>query len=64
MGDAAVRRTLHFAALGLVPYLLATILAVVSPYLTIAIVAACAIYYSLPIASRAGDADHSDATIA
>jgi len=64
MGDAAARRTLHFAALGQIPYLAATLLAFVSPYITIVICGATAIYYSLPIASRAGDADQSDATIA
>jgi uncharacterized membrane protein len=64
MGDAAARRTLHFAALGQIPYLVATLLAFVSPYITIVICGATAIYYSLPIASRAGDADQSDATIA
>jgi uncharacterized membrane protein len=64
MAEAAARRTLHFAALGLLPYLLATALAFVSPYITIAIVGACAIYYSFPIASRAGDDDQSGASIA
>jgi uncharacterized membrane protein len=64
MNPAAARRTMHFAALGQIPYLLATLLAFVSPYLTIAICGACAVYYSFPIASRAGDADQSDATIA
>ncbi len=64
MGDAAGRRTLRFAALGQIPYLVATLLAFVSPYITIVICGATAIYYSLPIASRAGDADQSDATIA
>ena len=64
MGDVAVRRTLRFAALGLIPYFLATVLAFVSPYITIAIVAACAIYYSFPIASRVGDGSQSDAGIA
>jgi uncharacterized membrane protein len=64
MGDAAARRTLRFAALGQIPYLMATLLAFVSPYITIVICGATAIYYSLPIASRAGDADQSDATIA
>jgi uncharacterized membrane protein len=64
MSDAAVRRTLRFAALGLLPYFLATVLAFVSPYITIAIVAACAVYYSFPIASRAGDDPQSDASIA
>jgi uncharacterized membrane protein len=64
MGDAAARRTLRFAALGQIPYLVATLLAFVSPYITIVVCGATAIYYSLPIASRAGDADRSDATIA
>jgi uncharacterized membrane protein len=58
---AARRRALRFARLGQVPYLVATLLAFVSPYLSIAICAACGIYYSLPIASRA---DQSDAGIA
>ncbi len=61
---ATGRRTLHFAMLGLLPYLAATALAFVSPYITIAICAGCAIYYSLPVASRAGDAGRSDAGIA
>jgi uncharacterized membrane protein len=64
IGEAAAHRTLHFAALGQIPYLLATLLAFVSPYITIVICGACAIYYSFPIASRAGDGDQSDATIA
>jgi uncharacterized membrane protein len=64
MNPEAARRTLHFAALGQIPYLVATLLAFVSPYITIAICGACAIYYSFPIASRAGEDDHSDATIA
>jgi uncharacterized membrane protein len=58
------RRTLHFAALGQIPYLAATGLAFVSPYVTLAICAACAVYYSFPIASRAGDAGQSGASIA
>jgi uncharacterized membrane protein len=64
MATEAARRILHFAALGQIPYLLATLLAFVSPYITIAICGACAVYYSFPIASRAGDGDQSDATIA
>jgi uncharacterized membrane protein len=64
MSDAAARRTLHYAALGLVPYLLATLLAFVTPYLTVAICGACAIYYSLPIASRAGDQEQAGADLA
>jgi uncharacterized membrane protein len=61
---AAAHRILHFAALGLLPYLAATALAFVSPYLTMATCAACAIYYSLPVASRAGDDGQSGASIA
>ncbi|HEX4496276.1 MAG TPA: TMEM175 family protein [Thermoanaerobaculia bacterium] len=58
------RRTLHFGALGQIPYLLAVVLAFVSPYVTLGICAACAVYYALPVASRAGDEDQSDAGIA
>jgi uncharacterized membrane protein len=57
------RRLLFFAALGQIPYVLAVALAVVSPYLTLAICAATAIYYSLPIATR-GAGRQSDANIA
>jgi uncharacterized membrane protein len=39
------------AAAGLVPYVVATILAFVSPYITLAICAALAAYYALPTAS-------------
>jgi uncharacterized membrane protein len=46
------RRLLHFAALGQIPYLLAVLLAFVSPYVTLAICALTAVYYSLPMASR------------
>ncbi|MGH2937475.1 MAG: TMEM175 family protein [Solirubrobacterales bacterium] len=45
------------------PYALAVVLAFVSPYITLGICAACAIYYALPVASG-GPADHSDASIA
>ncbi|MBS1886925.1 MAG: DUF1211 domain-containing protein [Actinobacteria bacterium] len=58
------RRTLFFAAVGQVPYLLATVLAFVSPYLTLGICAATAVYYSLPVASRPGDHGQSGASIA
>jgi hypothetical protein len=64
MGEAAARRTLHFAAVGQIPYLLATALAFVSPYITLGICAACVVYYSLPIASRAGEGGQSGASIA
>lgn len=64
LGEAAARRILHYAALGQIPYLVATLLAFVTPYITLAICAGCAIYYSLPIASRAGEGGQSDANIA
>ena len=47
------RRILVRSATGLVPYLLATILAFVSAYVTLAICAALAIFYALPLASGA-----------
>jgi hypothetical protein len=59
----AARNILTFAALGQIPYGLAVVLAFVSPYITLAICAACAVYYALPVASR-GAAGHSDASIA
>jgi uncharacterized membrane protein len=45
------RRILSRSVSGLGPYLLATILAVVSPYITLAICGALAVFYALPIAS-------------
>src|ERR1700744_6173745 len=42
--DEAKHRALHYAALGQIPYLLATLLAFVTPYITLAICAGCAIY--------------------
>jgi uncharacterized membrane protein len=57
------RRILYFAALGQIPYLLAVAFAVVSPYVTLAICAATAVYYSLPIATR-GAGRQSGANIA
>jgi uncharacterized membrane protein len=57
--DADARRTLHFAALGQIPYLVATLLAFVTPYATIVICAGCAVYYALPIASRASQSGAS-----
>ena len=61
---AAARNILKFAALGQIPYVLATVLAFVSPYITLGICAACAVYYALPVASRGLSDDHSDASIA
>jgi uncharacterized membrane protein len=58
------RRLLRFAALGQIPYALAVILAFVSPYITLAICALCAVYYALPLASRGGAGDQSGASIA
>ena len=54
MSPEVARRTLYFAALGQIPYTLAVVLAFVSPYITLVICAACAVYYALPVASRAG----------
>jgi uncharacterized membrane protein len=45
------RQILSRALRGLVPYVVATALAFVSPYLTLAICAAVAVYYALPVAS-------------
>ena len=45
------RRILARSAIGLAPYLVATILAFVSAYATLAICAAMALYYALPAAS-------------
>ncbi len=47
---AARRRIISRGAVGLAPYALAAVLAVLSPYLTLAICVAVAIFYSLPIA--------------
>lgn len=47
------RHTLKLAALGVLPYVFATALAPVSPYLTVAICAAVGVYYALPLASAA-----------
>jgi uncharacterized membrane protein len=50
--DAAARRSIITRGVaGLVPYLAATILAVASPYLTLAICGAVAVFYALPFAS-------------
>jgi uncharacterized membrane protein len=57
-------RMVHYAALGNLPYALSVALAFVSPYITMAICAACALYYAFPIASGAGRGGQSDATIA
>ncbi len=45
------RRVLSRSITGLVPYLIATVLAVLSPYATLAICGAVAVFYALPIAS-------------
>jgi uncharacterized membrane protein len=57
------RRLLYFAALGQIPYVLAVVLAIVSPYVTLAICASTAVYYSLPLATG-GAGRQSDANIA
>jgi uncharacterized membrane protein len=45
------RAAFHRSRLGLMPYLIATALAAVSPYLTLAICGALAVFYALPFAS-------------
>jgi hypothetical protein len=60
---ATASRLLRFAALGQIPYLAATVLAIVSPYVTLVICAGCAVYYALPAASR-GPGDQAGASIA
>jgi uncharacterized membrane protein len=51
IGAATRRSIIRRGVAGLVPYLAATILAVVSPYLTLAICGAVAVFYALPFAS-------------
>jgi uncharacterized membrane protein len=51
LAEEARRRILTRGLTGLVPYALATALAVVSQYATLAICAAVAVFYALPIAS-------------
>ena len=50
------RRVLSRAVAGLIPYLIATILAILSPYATLAICGAVAVFYALPIASGGSQA--------
>jgi uncharacterized membrane protein len=50
------RAILRRGVVGLVPYLLATILAAVSPYVTLAICAAVAAFYATPLASVSAEA--------
>ncbi len=49
--EAERRQILRRSVRGLIPYAVATALAVVSPYLTLAISASMAVYYALPMAS-------------
>jgi uncharacterized membrane protein len=63
IASETARRLLYFAALGQIPYVLAVALALVSPYVTLAICALTAVYYSLPIATR-GFGRQSGANIA
>jgi uncharacterized membrane protein len=51
------RKILLRSLSGLIPYVAATALAVVSPYITLAICAGLAFFYALPIASGAGISD-------
>jgi uncharacterized membrane protein len=58
--EALRRRILARAVTGLIPYVVATAVAFVSPYATLVICGAVAAFYALPIASGAGlDADEA-----
>jgi uncharacterized membrane protein len=48
------RTTFRRSSLGLLPYLIATALAAASPYVTLAICGALAVFYALPFASGTG----------
>jgi uncharacterized membrane protein len=64
LSQAQRHRILRRSITGSVPYLLATALAIVSAYATLAICGAIALYYALPLASGAaggGDAGGGDA---
>ncbi len=50
------RRILARSVSGLLPYVLATALAAVSPYITLAICLALAVFYALPVASGVSEA--------
>jgi hypothetical protein len=45
------RQILYRTVSGVIPYAVATALAIVSPYVTLAICAALAVFYAFPIAS-------------
>lgn len=51
LGLESRRKILRRSLIGLIPYVAATALAPLSPYLTIGICAGLAVYYALPIAS-------------
>lgn len=51
MGQEERRRVFRWAVSGVVPYVVSTALAPVSPYVTLALCGAIAVFYALPIAS-------------
>jgi TMEM175 potassium channel family protein len=55
MSDERRRQIITRNLFGIIPYMIATALAVVSPYLTIGICFALAGYYALPLASGGGE---------
>jgi uncharacterized membrane protein len=57
------RRILRRSVIGLIPYAVATALAAVSAYVTLAICGALAAYYALPIATGGGGGSVSDSDI-
>jgi uncharacterized membrane protein len=54
------RATLRRAATGVIPYVVATALAAVTAYATLAICAALAVFYALPFASAGADAAETE----
>jgi uncharacterized membrane protein len=61
LARAQRHRILRRSVTGSVPYLLALALAAVSPYLTLTICGAIAVYYALPLASGAAAAEAEEA---
>jgi uncharacterized membrane protein len=57
LSDERRRRVITRSVIGVAPYTLATVLAVVSPYVTVAICTALAGYYALPLASGSDEED-------
>ena len=57
LSDERRRQVITRSVIGVAPYTLATVLAVISPYITVAICTALAGYYALPLASGSDEED-------